>query len=159
VADASTPTPRVEEESPRIEALLESTQHHFRPVSEDGPPRSEWSPGHDHRRRTGGTAGVRAAERGVGHDLFERSVIADTVVKYQKGKLVMAEPPQLLLQPELKMSFEEAVREQMLEWWNGAIRKSGARALLVSPDARRERSFGSIPASTSMRPTRGRAEA
>ena len=40
-------------------------------------------------------AGVRAAERGLKHTLFERSVLADTIVKYQKGKLVMAEPPQL----------------------------------------------------------------
>lgn len=70
-------------------------------------------------------AGVRAAERGVTHTLYERSVLADTIVKYQKGKFVMAEPPQLPLQAELKMTFEEAVREQILEWWETAVRDVG----------------------------------
>ncbi len=71
-------------------------------------------------------AGVRAAERGVAHTLYERSVLADTIVKYQKGKLVMAEPPQLPLQADLKMIFEEAVREQVLEWWKNAVDDAGA---------------------------------
>ncbi|MHA7839540.1 MAG: NAD(P)-binding domain-containing protein, partial [bacterium] len=72
-------------------------------------------------------AGVRAAERGIRHTLYERSVLADTIVKYQKGKLVMAEPPQLPLQAELRMTFEEAVREQILEWWAEAVRGAGTR--------------------------------
>jgi Fe-S-cluster-containing dehydrogenase component/thioredoxin reductase len=70
-------------------------------------------------------AGVRAAERGVDHTLYERSVLADTIVKYQKGKFVMAEPPQLPLQADLKMVFEEAVREQVLEWWDQAVKTAG----------------------------------
>ena len=32
---------------------------------------------------------VRAAEYGIAHTLFERSVLANTIVKYQKGKIVL----------------------------------------------------------------------
>jgi Fe-S-cluster-containing dehydrogenase component/thioredoxin reductase/CRP-like cAMP-binding protein/pSer/pThr/pTyr-binding forkhead associated (FHA) protein len=123
------PGPAAQPEVSRIEALVESAQHHVRPVSEDGPPPD---PGAVHIAIIGAgpagiAAGVRAAERGAGHSLFERSVLASTIVKYQKGKLVMAEPPQLLLQPELKMSFEEGVREQVLDWWVSAVGEAGTR--------------------------------
>lgn len=70
-------------------------------------------------------AGVQAAQRGITHTLYERSVLADTIVKYQKGKLVMAEPPQLPLQADLAMIFEEAVREQVIEWWSEAATNAG----------------------------------
>ncbi|MEZ4292274.1 MAG: NAD(P)-binding domain-containing protein [Myxococcota bacterium] len=70
-------------------------------------------------------AGVRAAERGIEHALYERSVLADTIVKYQKGKFVMAEPPQLPLQADLRMTFEPAVREQVIDWWADAVRNAG----------------------------------
>lgn len=111
-----------------IEDLLEGgTQHHLRPVSEDAPPPDPSSiklvvigagP-------AGIAAGVRAAERKIEHTLLERSVLADTIVKYQKGKLVMAEPPQLPLQSDLKMIFEEAVREQVIDWWATAASDAG----------------------------------
>ena len=119
------PEPRVERS--RIEDLVESTQHHFRPVSEEGSPPD---PGSLNLAIIGAgpagiAAGVRAAERGIQHALYERSVLADTIVKYQKGKFVMAEPPQLPLQAELKMTFEEAAREQILEWWGEAVRNVG----------------------------------
>jgi len=120
-----------DQESSRIEALIESTQHHVRPISEDGPPPD---PGAINVAIVGAgpsgiAAGVRAAERGLRHHLYERSVLADTIVKYQKGKLVMAEPPQLLLQPDLKMSFQEAVREEILDWWGTAVREAGTQVV------------------------------
>ncbi len=104
-----------------------TSAHLIRPVSVDEPPPDPSSvklaiigagP-------AGIAAGVRAAERGVTHALYERSVLADTIVKYQKGKFVMAEPPQLPLQADLKMIFEEAVREQVLEWWQTAVSDVG----------------------------------
>lgn len=104
-----------------------TTEHHFRPVSVDEP-----APDVSSIRLAiigagpaGIAAGVRAAERGVNHTLYERSVLADTIVKYQKGKFVMAEPPQLPLQADLKMVFEEAVREQVLDWWQEAVAAAG----------------------------------
>ncbi len=111
-----------------VEELAEpSTEHHLRPVSADEPPPDPSSvklaiigagP-------AGIAAGVRAAERGISHTLYERSVLANTIVKYQKGKLVMAEPPQLPLQADLKMIFEEAAREQILSWWGEAVQGVG----------------------------------
>ncbi|MFP6655168.1 MAG: NAD(P)-binding domain-containing protein [Myxococcota bacterium] len=74
-------------------------------------------------------AAVRAAERGIEHVLYERSVLANTIVKYQKGKLVMAEPAQLPLQADLKVVFEEAVREQILEWWSDAVAGVGVELM------------------------------
>lgn len=70
-------------------------------------------------------AGIRAAERGIEHTLYERGALANTIVKYQKGKLVMAEPAQLPLQADLHMVFQEAAREQILEWWSEAVRGAG----------------------------------
>ena len=110
-------------------ALAESeARHHDRPVSAEEPP-----PVLESLKLAiigagpaGIAASVRAAERGVAHTLFERSSLADTIVKYQKGKLVMAEPPQLPLQADLKMVFEEATREQVLQWWTSAVGEAGA---------------------------------
>ncbi len=75
---------------------------------------------------SGIAAAVRAAEHGIKHTLFDRSVLANTIVKYQKGKLVMAEPAGLPLQEDLKVNFAEGVREQILEWWSDAIAGVGA---------------------------------
>ena len=104
-----------------------TTAHHLRPVSVDEPPPdpSSINIAIIGAGPAGIAAGVRAAERGLKHTLFERSVLADTIVKYQKGKLVMAEPPQLPLQGDLKMVFEEAVREQVLAWWSEAATNAG----------------------------------
>jgi len=122
------PSAEIEARSPSPEPTL---THHPRPVSVPAPPPDPSSvklaiigagP-------AGIAAGVRAAERDLAHTLFERSVLADTIVKYQKGKFVMAEPPQLPLQADLKMTFEEAVREQVLDWWTEAVRTSGANLL------------------------------
>ncbi len=127
----SAPAPAAEDvlaaSAPQEEEIGERTAHHARPVSSDEPPPDPSSvklaiigagP-------AGIAAGVRAAERGIDHTLYERSVLADTIVKYQKGKFVMAEPPQLPLQADLKMVFEEAVREQILEWWAEAVQTAG----------------------------------
>lgn len=109
------------------EPPMERTAHHARPVSRDEPPPdpSSLKLAIIGAGPAGIAAGVRAAERGLDHTLYERSVLADTIVKYQKGKFVMAEPPQLPLQADLKMTFEEAVREQILEWWAQAVREAG----------------------------------
>jgi Fe-S-cluster-containing dehydrogenase component/thioredoxin reductase/CRP-like cAMP-binding protein len=72
---------------------------------------------------------VRAAERGIAHTLFERSVLANTIVKYQRRKHVMAEPPQLPLQPDLHVRFEAGRREDVLEWWTGAVRDAGVEVV------------------------------
>ncbi len=115
-----------------VEWLERTSTHHLRPVSPAEPPPDPSSvelaiigagP-------AGIAAGVRAAEQGIRHTLFERSVLADTIVKYQKGKLVMAEPPQLPLQADLKMTFEEAAREQVLDWWAEAVRNAGTELAL-----------------------------
>lgn len=63
------------------------------------------------------SAAARAAELGVSHVLIEASSrIADTVHRYQKGKLVMAEPGWLPLRSSL--SFAAGTREQVLEVWH-----------------------------------------
>jgi len=122
------PTPAATPVAPEAQGLAEpTTSHHLRPVSSDEPPPdpSQINLAIIGAGPAGIAAGVRAAEQGVKHTLYERSVLADTIVKYQKGKLVMAEPPQLPLQSDLKMVFEEAVREQVLEWWNDAATNAG----------------------------------
>lgn len=107
-------------------APVDMPERPVRPVSASSPPPD---PSRIHVAVIGAgpagiAAGVRAAEHGIQHTLLERSVLADTIVKYQKGKLVMAEPPQLPLQAELerRMIFQEATREQILEWWSDAVR-------------------------------------
>ena len=129
--------PPAESEAPAVPAPPVSAQadsvpeptstHLLRPVSSDEPPPDPSSVNLAiiGAGPAGIAAGVRAAERGLNHTLYERSVLADTIVKYQKGKLVMAEPPQLPLQADLKMVFEEAVREQVLDWWSEAATNAG----------------------------------
>ncbi|MGB0618815.1 MAG: NAD(P)-binding domain-containing protein [Myxococcota bacterium] len=127
VRAAPTPAPRATIEA--AEGPEVTSAFLMRPVSVDEPPPdpSSVSLAIIGAGPAGIAAGVRAAERGVDHALYERSVLADTIVKYQKGKFVMAEPPQLPLQSDLKMIFEEAVREQVLEWWETAVRDAGTK--------------------------------
>jgi Fe-S-cluster-containing dehydrogenase component/thioredoxin reductase/CRP-like cAMP-binding protein len=122
-APAPAPVPR---EAPAVatsEPAPVAVERPARPVSERGlaPDPSSVNLAIIGAGPAGIAAGVRAAERGIQHALYERSVLADTIVKYQKGKLVMAEPVQLPLQADLKMVFEEAVREEILGWWKEAI--------------------------------------
>jgi len=111
------------------EAIERTSTHHLRPVSISGPPPdlSEIKLAIIGAGPAGIAAGVRAAECGVEHTLYERSVLANTIVKYQRRKPVMAEPPQLPLQPDLKMKFQEGAREDVLEWWTEAVREAGTR--------------------------------
>ena len=122
------------EQNPEPEAIAENVSSDkaekkaARPATESGPPTD---PANVRLAIIGaGPAGiaaaVRAAEHGIQHVLYERSVLANTIVKYQKGKLVMAEPAQLPLQADLKVVFEEGVREQVLEWWSDAMAGVGA---------------------------------
>jgi CRP-like cAMP-binding protein/thioredoxin reductase len=71
---------------------------------------------------SGIAAGVQAARRGMPHVVLERTVLADTIVKYQKGKHVMDEPPALHLRKELAVPFVAGSREEVLEGWAGAVK-------------------------------------
>ena len=68
------------------------------------------------------SAAARAAELGVSHVLLEASPhVANTIHRYQKGKLVMAEPMKLPLRST--MSFGAGIRENILEAWREEIVK------------------------------------
>jgi len=62
-------------------------------------------------------AGAQAARAGVSHVVLERSALAHTIVKYQKGKHVMDEPPSLPLRAEMPLEFKAGTREQVLAAW------------------------------------------
>ncbi len=70
-------------------------------------------------------AGAQAARRGLSHVVLERGELAQTVVKYQKGKHVMAEPGRLPLHPEHPLSFAAGSREEVLKGWAEATRTAG----------------------------------
>ncbi len=78
----------------------------------------------------GGPAGlgaaVQAAMRGVKHTVLERSNLANTIVKYQKGKWVMDEPTRLPLQSDLELKFVAGAREEVLANWQADVTRSGA---------------------------------
>lgn len=64
----------------------------------------------------GMSAAARAAEHGISHVLLDAApYVANTIHRYQKGKLVMAEPTQLPLRSAL--SFGAGAREDILETW------------------------------------------
>jgi len=64
----------------------------------------------------GMSAAARAAELDISHILLEASPhVANTIHRYQKEKLVMAEPVQLPLRST--MSFGAGIRENILETW------------------------------------------
>ncbi len=70
------------------------------------------------------SAASRAAELGIPHVLLDASSeIADTVYRYQKGKLVMAEPAMLPLRSSLP--FAEGTRESILERWREESARRG----------------------------------
>ena len=65
---------------------------------------------------SGLSAAAHAAELGISHILLEAEQHpANTITKYQKGKLVMAEPSALPLRSP--MSFAVGTREKVLETW------------------------------------------
>jgi CRP-like cAMP-binding protein/Fe-S-cluster-containing hydrogenase component 2/thioredoxin reductase len=67
-------------------------------------------------------AGVQAAREGVSHVVLERGELANTVQRYQKGKLVMDEPARLPLHPELPLRFGMGSREEVLAAWLADVR-------------------------------------
>ncbi len=70
------------------------------------------------------SAAARAAEQGVSHILLEASGhIAQTIRRFQKGKLVMAEPVRLPLRTS--MGFAAATREEVLAGWQADITRHG----------------------------------
>ncbi len=70
----------------------------------------------------GVSAAARAAELGISHILLESAPrIANTIHRFQKGKLVMDEPKQLPLRS--KISFDAGVRESVLETWQKELAK------------------------------------
>ena len=73
---------------------------------------------------SGLAAGVQAARRGVSHIVLERAALANTIVKYQKGKHVMDEPPALSLRKELTVPFVAGSREQVLQGWGRAVEEA-----------------------------------
>jgi len=77
-------------------------------------------------------AGAQAAARGVSHVLLERSDLAYTIVRYQKGKHVMDEPPALGLRQEVAIPFQAGARESVLQGFADGTRRAGTN-LKVGP--------------------------
>lgn len=75
-------------------------------------------------------AAVQAAKRGVPHLLLERTSLANTIERYQKRKLVMAEPTRLPLQADLDISFKQNTREKVLEAWYAAVERAGVKTAI-----------------------------
>src|SRR5262249_3330425 len=70
------------------------------------------------------SAAAQAAACGMSHVLLERTgQLADTQVKYQKGKFVMATPDILPLRSTL--SFEAGSREEVLAAWSREAQRLG----------------------------------
>jgi thioredoxin reductase/CRP-like cAMP-binding protein/Fe-S-cluster-containing hydrogenase component 2 len=70
------------------------------------------------------SAGGRAAALGLSHVVLEREQrYAETIQKYQRGKLVMATPDILPLRSD--MSFAEGIREHILETWGREVGAQG----------------------------------
>ncbi len=68
------------------------------------------------------SAAAHAAELGISHVLLEAAQHpANTIHKYQKGKLVMAEPAVLPLRSQ--MTFAAGTRENILETWHEDLRR------------------------------------
>lgn len=73
---------------------------------------------------SGLSAAAHAAELGISHILLEAApAIANTVQRFQKGKLVMAEPERLPLRSPL--GFSAATRETVLAGWQADTERLG----------------------------------
>jgi len=71
---------------------------------------------------SGLSASAHAVELGISHILLEaEQQPANTIRKYQKGKIVMAEPAALPLRSP--MSFSVGIREKILETWEEELKK------------------------------------
>ena len=70
------------------------------------------------------SAGARAADHGISHLILERSdQLCDTVVRYQKNKLIMATP--YALPARGAIGFQEGSREEVLARWEDETRSKG----------------------------------
>ncbi len=70
------------------------------------------------------SAAVHAAELGQSHILLESTgTFSNTIQRYQKGKLVMAEPSYLPLRSDI--GFDVGTREQVLGVWDTGLREHG----------------------------------
>lgn len=75
------------------------------------------------------SAAMRAAQCGVSHILLERTDhVADTLFRFQRGKLVMAMPDILPLRSDL--DFGVSVRETILANWNSQVEAAGVNLRL-----------------------------
>src|SRR5689334_12760650 len=73
---------------------------------------------------SGLSAAAHAAAKGLSHVLLEKTDhLSDTIFRYQKGKHVMATPPQLVLRSDC--AFEAGKRETVLEQWNADAKAAG----------------------------------
>ncbi|MDP1526232.1 MAG: cyclic nucleotide-binding domain-containing protein [Rhodocyclaceae bacterium] len=78
------------------------------------------------------SAALRAAELGISHVLIEAAPnIANTIRRYQKGKLVMSEPRQLPLRSSL--SFTSGIREDLLRTWQQELADRDINLLTGDP--------------------------
>ncbi len=77
------------------------------------------------------SAAARAAARGLSHVLIERAGhLSDTIWNYQRGKHVMATPPQLVLRAGV--GFDAGSREDVLIRWDAEAAFSGVEVMLDS---------------------------
>src|SRR5258708_33029006 len=73
---------------------------------------------------SGLSAAAHAAAKGISHVLLEKTDhLSDTIFRYQKGKHVMATPPQLVLRSDC--DFAAGQRETVLEQWNADAVRAG----------------------------------
>lgn len=80
----------------------------------------------------GMSAAARAAELGVSHVLLEAAPhAANTIHRYQKGKLVMAEP--MVLPLRSTMSFGPGMREDILRNWRDELAKHRVNLRVEAP--------------------------
>jgi len=78
-------------------------------------------------------AAIQAAKHGIKHYVLERTSLANTIERYQKGKWVMDEPARLPIHGELEMGFAAGTRESVLREWNRSVEESRAN-LLMGPE-------------------------
>jgi thioredoxin reductase len=79
----------------------------------------------------GMSAAAHAAKLGIKHVLLEKTDhLSDTIYKYQKGKHVMATPPQLVLRSDV--DFDAGKREDILGIWDQQTAAAGVNVRMKS---------------------------
>lgn len=77
------------------------------------------------------SAGLEALNAGLNYLVVEQGTIADSVRKYPRGKILMAEPVRIPLYGELWV--RDSSKENLLEIWETIIRNTGLRILSNLP--------------------------